>query len=291
MAEPHGSVRAEPSARLPAAVEAFDAAAAVFDTRFGAWASVSAQRRAVQRLLLEAFPPGARLLELGGGVGEDAAFLAARGRHVLLTDGAPRMVIEAAARAQRAGLSDRIDTRTLLLEEIGRFAREWREAGGPPFDGAYSNFAALNCVPDLAPIARGLAALLRAGAPAVLVLFGPLPPGEILVQLLRGDVRAAFRRLSRGAVPARLGGRRFEVWYPWPRRVARAFAPWFRLRRMRGVGVFVPPSAAEPWISHHPRLLALLDALDRVAAAPLARLGDHVAFWFERTAAPAPEDA
>jgi len=41
----------------------------------------------------------------------------------------------------------------------------------------------------------------------------------------------------------------------------------------------------------HSRLLAVLEALDRVAAAPLAWLGDHVAFWFERTAAPAPEEA
>ena len=288
MVEPQGSTLVGPHAWRPAAVEAFDATAAVFDARFGGWASVAAQRRAVQRLLLDAFPPGAHLLELGGGTGEDAVFLAERGRRVLLTDGAPSMVAEAAARVQRAGLADRIETRTLLLEEIEGFAHEWRRAGGAAFDGAYSNFAALNCVPDLAPVARGLAALLRPGAPAVLVIFGPLPPGEILVQLVRGDVRAAFRRLSRGAVPARLGGRHFEVWYPWPRRVARAFAPWFRLRRMRGVGVFVPPSAAEPWISRHPRLLALLDALDRVAAAPLARLGDHVAFWFERSTAPAP---
>lgn len=290
MADGYGPTPAVLEAGRPAAVEAFDAAAGIFDRRFGDWASVAAQRRAVRRLLLRAFPPDARLLELGGGTGEDAVFLAQRGRRVLLTDGAPRMVAEARAKAERAGLAGRIETRTLLLEEVEGFSHAWRQAGGALFDGAYSNFAALNCVPDLAPIARGLATLLRPDAPAVLVLFGPLPPGEILVQLVRGDVRAAFRRLSRGAVPARLGGRHFEVWYPWPRRVARAFAPWFRLRRMRGIGIFVPPSAAEPWISRHPRVLALLDALDRMAAAPLAWLGDHVAFWFERTTVPAPAE-
>ncbi|HEX7091711.1 MAG TPA: class I SAM-dependent methyltransferase [Longimicrobiales bacterium] len=271
---------------LPAAVGAFDAAAEAFDRRFGEWASVAAQRRAVRRLLLAAFPPGTSLLELCGGTGEDALFLAAHGRRVLLTDGAPRMVAEAAAKAERAGQSGRIETRTLLLEDLEDFAREWRAAGAAPFDGAYSNFAALNCVPDLAPVARGLAALLPSGAPAVLVLFGPLPPGEVLVQLARRDARAAFRRLRRGPAPARLGGHGFQVWYPRPRAVTRAFAPWFRLRRRRGIGIFVPPSAAEPWISRHPGLLAVLEALDRVAAAPLARMGDHIAFWFERTTAP-----
>src|SRR5690606_40579022 len=91
MPESQGPARARPEARRPAAVEAFDASAAVFDARFGDWASVVAQRQAVRRMLLDTFPPGARLLELGGGTGEDAVFLAAHERRVLLTDGAPRI--------------------------------------------------------------------------------------------------------------------------------------------------------------------------------------------------------
>jgi hypothetical protein len=59
--------------------------------------------------------------------------------------------------------------------------------------------------------------------------------------------------------------------------------PWFALERREGVGVFVPPSAAEPWISSHPRLLALLEAADRLAGRPLAALGDHIIYRFIRT--------
>ncbi|MBV9880750.1 MAG: hypothetical protein JO180_09665, partial [Gemmatirosa sp.] len=55
---------------LGAAAAAFDAIADGFDARFGAWASVAAQRRAVRALLAEAFPVGARVLEIGGGTGE-----------------------------------------------------------------------------------------------------------------------------------------------------------------------------------------------------------------------------
>lgn len=271
------------------AVEAFDAIAGVFDERFGGWASVAAQRRAVRRYLLAAFPPGASLLELGGGTGEDAIFLAERGRRVTLTDGAPRMVERAREKAERAGLGDRVRALEARLEWLEEFARDWLEGGGDPFDGAYSNFAALNCVEDLGPVARGLARLLRPGAPALLVMFGPFSPGEVLVQLARGDPRAAIRRLSRGAVPARLGGRHFSVRYPGPGEVARAFAPYFRLVRKRGIGIFVPPSAAEPEISAWPRLLGWLERLDRVFAAPLALLGDHVLLHFVRTDVPAPE--
>ena len=272
------------STRVPAAVAAFDATADVFDGRFGTWASVAAQRRAVRRHLVGAFPPGARVLELGGGTGEDAIFLAIEGRDVLLTDGSARMLHRATEKAVAQGCAERVDTAVLVLEEIEEFAAEWRAGGGESFDGAYSNFAALNCVADLRAVARGLAALLRPGAPALLVFFGPFPPGEVVVQLAQGHPRAAVRRLARAPVSARIGGVDFTVHYPSPRQVVGAFAPEFRRVSTRGVGIFVLPSAAEPAISAHPRLLSALEALDRIAERPLALLGDHLLVHLERTA-------
>ena len=116
----------------------------------------------------------------------------------------------------------------------------------------------------------------------MLVIFGTCPPGEWAVQLARLDVRSAFRRASKGDVHARLGGRDFTVRYHRAADVTRAFAPWFRMVRRTGVGVFVPPSAAEPAISRFPRLLAALEAMDRVVSRPLARFGDHVLYHLER---------
>jgi hypothetical protein len=202
---------------------------------------------------------------------------------VLVTDGAASMVQRVRQKALAAGMTQAIEARRVLLEELEEFARE-----GHHFDGAFSNFAALNCLDDLTPCARALAHMLPAGAHALLVVFGPCCPGEIAVQIARGDRKAAIRRFARGAVPARLGGRNFTVHYPTPGAIARVFAPWFRLVRRRGIGVFVPPSAAEPMISRYPRLLRVLEGLDRVAAAPLAWLGDHVLLDFERSTAPAP---
>lgn len=283
---PGETATASDRAQLPDAVAAFDAVAGSFHERFGGWLSVAAQRRAVRRHLLEAFPVGARILELAGGTGDDALFLAARGRHVLLTDGAPDMVRIAGARAAAAGLAQALAVQPLVLESIEAFAAAHTSAS---FDGAFSNFAGLNCVAELRPAARALARLLPPGAPAILVLFGPLPPGELIVQTLRGSPRAAFRRLRRHDVPARLGGRAFRVHYPTPRQVVRAFAPWFTLRAMRGIGIAVPPSAAEPFISRFPRIVRALEAVDRVIAAPLAPLGDHVLFHFTRVPASAGE--
>lgn len=271
---------------LPPAAAAFDTVAPRFDERFGAWLSVAAQRRAVRRRLLDAFPPGAHVLELGGGTGEDAAFLADHGRRVLLTDASPRMVD--VARRKLADRAAPCAAEVCAAEAMESLAAAREADGAPPFDGAFSNFAGLNCVTDLRPAARGLARMLRPGAPALLVLFGPLPPGEIVLETLRGRPRAALRRLARGDVDARLGGQAFTVRYHRPADVRAAFAPWFSLRRVRGIGVFVPPSAAEPWISRFPRLVRALEAIDRVVEAPLALLGDHVLYHLVRTDAPAP---
>src|SRR5439155_15801046 len=112
-------------AALSPALEAFDAVAARFDIRFGAWRSVAAQRRAVRRTLAAAFPRGAYVLEIGGGTGEDARWLAARGRVVQLTDGSPTMVriAHGKLRSQGGPLP-----RVVAAEELDRWATERESA-------------------------------------------------------------------------------------------------------------------------------------------------------------------
>lgn len=263
------------SSLRPAAL-AFDAVAPAFDSRFGAWSSVAAQRRAVRAALLRRFSSGGHLLEIGGGTGEDAAFLAERGFNVLLTDPSPTMVKLAAEKLAPLGASAEITDG----EEMEAFAQRYLAARRPLFDGVFSNFAPLNCVIDLEPVARGLAMLLKPGAAAMLVLFGTCCPGEMVVETLRGRPRQAFRRRKHGAVSARLAQCQFQVIYHRRSEVERAFAPWFTLEKRIGIGVAVPPSAAEPWISNHPRLLTTMERLDRVMASPLASLGDHVLYQF-----------
>jgi SAM-dependent methyltransferase len=265
---------------LRSSVAAFEAIAPVFDQRFGAWRSVAAQRRAVRAILMREFPKAGHILELGGGTGEDAAFLAKAGYEVFLTDPSPTMVSVATAKLSPLGARAAI----AAGEELEDFADRHLSTGGELFDGAFSNFAALNCVVDLGPVARGLAQLLKPGAPAMLVLFGTLCPGEMLTELLHKRPDQVLRRRKRESFPARVAKREFRVLYHRRAALKRTFAPWFELEKRLGIGVTVPPSAAEPWISHHPRLLDAMETLDRKLARPLAFFGDHILYQFRRTA-------
>jgi len=262
----------------PAAI-AFDAIAPMFDARFGAWRSVAAQRRAVRAALLREFPAGGNILEVGGGTGEDASFLAERGFEILLTDPSPTMVAQ--ANAKLASLGGRAEV--AAGEDMEEFAARHLAQGGPRFDGAFSNFAPLNCVAELGPVARGLATLLKPGAAAMLVVFGTFCPGEMMAETLHGRPHLALRRCKRGSVHARLAKREFHVVYHRRAAMEHAFAPWFVLEKRLGIGVTVPPSAAEPWISGWPRLLSAMEAIDRKLSRPLAILGDHVLYQFRRT--------
>lgn len=264
------------SSGLNAAACAFDAIAADFDARFSQWKSVEAQRNAIRRELAAVFAAGSRLIEVGGGTGEDALWMADRGYHILLTDASPAMVAIASGKC-----GGRFETRVAASEDFAQLAD--RLADQPPFDGAYSVFAGLNCVADLEPFGRGIARLLRPGASLMLVMFGTTCPGEIFVETLKGKPGHAFRRFRRGDVPARLAGREFSVRYHRRQDLAQMLAPWFQLQSRKGIGVFVPPSAAEPWISQHPRLLRLLEAWDRRLNRLLAPFGDHILYRFVRT--------
>ena len=274
-----------PASPLRPAAMAFDAVAPMFDARFGEWRSVAAQRQAVRRALL-------------ADIAKERPCSRTRRRHRRgCALARPKRIRRHPHRCSPA----MVEMARAKLAPF-RFARRSHRGGrtrtrspkiicrksGAPFDGAFSNFAPLNCVDDLAPVARGLARLVKpwqrrnAG-----VVRYSRHPGR---SWLRRCAAARARRYGvSGAAPLRRGwaGRHFTVRITAPRDCC-AMRPWFRPVRRMGIGVFVPPSAAEPWISRHPAFLDTLEMLDRLAARPLAVLGDHILYHFERTEAAAP---
>lgn len=260
----------------------FDAVAATYDETFTHSLIGGAQRRATWRELDQAFRPGQRVLELNCGTGIDAVHLADRGVEVVACDVSPRMIEVARQRQRRTAPRARIDFRVLATEEIAELQNESN------FDGAFSNFAGLNCVENLPLVASDLARLLKPAAPAVLCFAGRYVAWEMLWYIMRGDARKAFRRLQTGSVTARIAeGVSVEVHYPSVREIGRIFAPEFRLRHWQGVGVAVPPSYVEPRARRFPKLMGVLETADRVVGRfPLLRgLADHVLLTFERTVA------
>jgi SAM-dependent methyltransferase len=260
----------------------FDAVAERYDEIFTQSRIGTAQRLSVWKELENTFHGGDHVIEIGCGTGVDACFLAERGVKVVASDSS-RGMLEVAGRRIASLKSDvveiAVNLRLLPAENLAALR------GDGPFDGAFSNFGAVNCVQDLGLLAKNLHDLLKPGANVLLCLLGPCCLWEIGWYLTRGNPQKAFRRLRSGGTTARIAdGEPVTVHYPSVRSLVRTFAPHFRLRFIKGVGVLVPPSYLESWANRFPSLLDFgvqADAL--LERCPgIRQLADHVLLKFER---------
>jgi SAM-dependent methyltransferase len=262
-------------------IREFDAVSGQYDRSFTYTALGRELRQIVWRHLRKVIEPGARILELNCGTGEDAAWLAESGIRVLATDGSPAMLEAASRKAALLEVHHRIEFRTL---DLACPVQSWPDFD---FDGALSNFGGLNCVPDLRPLASLLGRSVKPGGRFVAVVMGRWCAWEMLWHLLHLQPRAAFRRAGRGGARARIGERTVRVFYPSVRALLRILEPEFQLRRTIGLGVFLPPTYLQDTVLRRRALSRLLKQLEgRLAArAAFRRFGDHLLLDFERTTA------
>jgi ubiquinone/menaquinone biosynthesis C-methylase UbiE len=236
------------------------------------------QRDAVWHEMDKIFQPGMRILELNCGTGVDALHLARRGVRVIACDLSSKMIGAARQRLAATALDTLVDFRVLATEKIDSLV------GDGPFDGAFSNFSGLNCVRDISQAARNLARLLKPGAKALLCIVGRFSLWEMAWQFAQGKPALALRSFRRKPTTQISAQDAVLVHYPSVSDMRRMFAPEFRLRAWKGIGVAVPPSCLEPVARRVPGVVGSLAKIDRyLSRAPVFRsLGDCVLLQFER---------
>jgi SAM-dependent methyltransferase len=240
-------------------------------------------RRESLRELTSCFQAGDRLLEIGCGTGTEALALARRGYSLLATDAAEGMVEVVRSKLARAEpMRGRVEARLLPLEQLGSLKSE---VGAHTFDGAYSSLGALNCTPDLEPVAEALAKLVKPGGYVVISLLNRVCLWETAWYATHLRPRLAVRRWGGQASGTALGGGApLQVFY-WPvAHLEEVFDTYFKLVRRRAFPWLLPPTYAAGFLRGRPRLFALLDRLEKMSGSrwPCYGLGDHVHFTFVR---------
>ncbi len=171
-------------------------------------------------------------------------------------------------RALEAGLADRIDAQCIGAHELRRVAGA--------FDGAYSNFGPLNCVPDLREMSAQCARLLRPAGLLIFSVIGRICPWEYIYYRWRRPERAKIR-FAHGAVA--VGMNRQTIWtrYFRPREFHQEFTPQFELVSYRALSLFMPPPYLVAWYERHPRVLEALGRIDDLTGGwpGLRNAGDH----------------
>lgn len=264
--------------QLQATRDAFDSVAADYDGARGNNELIQAMRAETWRWLDATFAPRSRLIDIGCGTGLDAVRMARLGHHVTATDWSPEMGRRTRERAVHERLADRVRVVQVGAHELERLHCEH------PYDGAYSNLGPLNCVPDLAVVARECARLLKPGGSLAFTVIGRLCPWEIAHYLRRRRWARAMVRFAAGPVPVGMNGHTIWTRYYGPREFYRAFAPHFTLDHYRGLCLFAPPPYLTAVRAAHPWLYQRLWRLDRCASGwPLLRgIGDHFLIVMKR---------
>jgi ubiquinone/menaquinone biosynthesis C-methylase UbiE len=256
----------------------WDRTAENYDRLFSETVVGRIQRDAVWHETDKIFHSGMRILELNCGTGVDAVHLAARGVRVVACDLSSKMIDAARQRLGATGLEALVDFRVLATEELESLA------GDAPFDGAFSNFSGLNCVQDISPAARNLARLLQPGAKILLCMVGRFSFWEMAWRLAQGKPGLALRSFRRKPTTPLSDQGAGLVHYPSVSDMRRMFAPEFRLRAWKGIGVAVPPSCLEPFARKVSGMVGGLAKIDHyLSRAPIFRsMGDCVLLQFER---------
>lgn len=264
---------------------AFDRLAHGYDSGFSDSRLGRLLRTRVHERLLAVLPHSARVLELGCGTGEDAAFLAEHGHRVLATDASKAMLEIARQKLGTRGVSDRVRLRECRLEDLAAGGEVPDAETEGPFDAVLANFGVLNCTNRWSAIASALTSLVRPEGRCVLVLMGRYCPWEWLWYGLRGRLPTALRRLSGRAVARIEGGPELTIHYPTPNRLTAAFEPAFRRVELEGLGSVLPPSYGRTLIANAPEWAQRIDRWDRLIGRTTVGswLSDHYLIELERT--------
>jgi SAM-dependent methyltransferase len=256
---------------------AFDAASGVYDRDYEGLPGIRMMREQTQSLYLKCFPPGSSILEINCGTGNDAVFLALRGRTIMATDLSVRMVGEVNKKIALHGLAESVQARRLAFADL-------RHLSPGKFDGAYSNLGGLNCTNDLEAVAGDLARLIRPGGFFIATVMPPFCLWESASYALRLDWRGAVRRFGRSGVLAHVHGGSVRTYYHSPGKFIKACAPHFDHVSTLGLAVLLPPPNFVRTYEALGRGTRILARADRLASRlpGLRNFGDHYAMILKR---------
>ena len=227
------------------------------------------------------FARGNRVIEIGCGTGLDTCFLASNGVRVLACDPSEEMVSRSLRRLAHANCEDHATVLPCGLQELAPFLDALAEPEG--FDGIISNFGALNCVKDLAPLGALAKRYVKPGGVVMLGLMARTCAVEVLYFLATRRPDLASRRRGESPVPVSVAGVEVPTFYHRIADVRSALGPDLALDAVEGIGVAVPPPFLEPrWRSLPKSVRGAVTRIDSWLAPwpPFNRVGDHVLLHF-----------
>ncbi|MEW5798354.1 MAG: methyltransferase domain-containing protein [Bacteroidota bacterium] len=249
--------------------DAFSAQAPLFDTIQNSSVMLTWMRSFVHRHVAEYLKPGDTILDINAGTGIDAVHFAQQGYAVHAMDIAAGMVNEIRKKVSSLHLEERITAEQRSFTDAGNLAPK-------QFDHIFSNFGGLNCVDNIAPVAKQLRMILKPGGFVTLVVMPPVCPWEVM-HVLKGEVSVGLRRFHKEGIMAHIEGVHFRTYYHPVSKIVQSFGDDFTVVKIRGVASFSPPPYMEKFPKRFPCFYSFLQSLDEKFSAypPFNRWADQ----------------
>lgn len=260
------------------AASAFNKQSAFFDEIYAENIIVAYKRERVRAHILKYLSPKSNILELNAGTGNDAVFFAQQGHSVHATDIAEDMQIKLREKVHQYKLDGFVSTELCSFTSLENLQQRG------PYDLIFSNFAGLNCTPDLDKVLSSLPALLKPGGVATMVIMPGFCLWETMLAL-KGNFKIAFRRLqSKNGTPAHIEGVHFLCWYYSPKFLIKHLKNKLECIHLEGLCTLVPPSYFEQFPRKHSTLLKRLENWESRLKTkwPWKNIGDYYIISFRK---------
>lgn len=217
--------------------------------------------------------PSLAILEINCGTGEDANFLSQKGHTVIATDISEKMI--EVSRSKYPELTFMQLDITQLNEES--FAKS--------FDLIFSNFGGLNCLSpnELSTFFKNAGESLDSHGKMALVIMPKKCLWERCYFLLKGDLTKAKRRRIEGPTMAKVEGENVPTWYYNPQDVVTLAKDKFKTLEVRPIGITIPPSYLENYITKRMFLFRILIKMEKWFHARFwSAYADHFLIIFQK---------
>lgn len=259
------------------AAAAFSRQASLFDQTYQSNPIIRYKRERVRKAMLHILKPGAAILELNAGTGDDAIWFASRGYRVHATDISEGMLQKMEDKISAA------EIKNITIEQCSFTELDSLKNKGP-YDHIFSNFGGLNCTGDLAKVLENFSSLLNPGGTLTLVIISPFCLWESL-QIFRGRFKDATRRFfSKRGRKAVVEGNAFTCWYYKPSFIKTLLQSGFECLGLEGLCSLVPPSYMENFPYKFPKLFSSLKSIENKwrSSWPVRGMGDYYIISFSK---------
>lgn len=256
----------------------FDSSAHNYDVDFTQTPIGIMQRNRVYKYLLPLLSSQTKLLEINCGTGHDAINLAPKVSSVLATDLSQSMIEVAKKKVMESKLTN-IDFNCADINLL-------HKSLDGSFDLLLSNFGGLNCLSEneLKSFSKNISSHISKNGLLVLVIMARKCWLENLWYLLKKDDRFQRRKTTTGLL-TKINNSTFRTYYYSPKEIRSIFGPHFLIKKVRPVGLFIPPSYLNSFFKNKKWALNVLNFLEAVfgSFSFLSNYADHYIITLEKT--------